>query len=132
MPEPPQSRAAGHPFAVAVGAIVAVAAVVVVVVRAGSTGPAPRDPGVTNVDIVSDPVGASVIRADDGGVLGLAPLTLTLPKSETDLPVIVRHEGYQDRLVKVPLFSMSGRIDVELIKIGADAAAQTRPAHPDR
>jgi hypothetical protein len=108
-------------FALVVGAIAVVAAVIFVVVRAGDAGrePAvPPGPPMANIDIVSDPVGASVFLADDGGLIGIAPLVLTRPQSDKDLTIIVRHEGYKDRRSTVPLLSPSGRIDVALTAIG--------------
>jgi hypothetical protein len=131
MVEPSGPRAGGRPILSIVVALVVVVAVVVFVVRAGSADRAgPPSPELTTVDVVVIPVGATLVRADDGGVLGQAPLTLSLVKSDTDLPVIVKAPGYQDRLVKVPLFSETGRVDVTLIAIGADAAAPPRPT-PD-
>src|SRR5260221_6739291 len=105
----------------------AIAAVVAVVWRLGATdrtaGGVTADPKLTSVDIVSVPEGAFVIRADDGGVLGRTPLTLSLPQSDTALSIIVKADGHRDRRVAVPLFSESGRVDVTLTPIDADAAA---------
>jgi hypothetical protein len=130
MPEPTRSRLSVGPFATVVGAMVAVVAVVAFVVRVGDAGRSTRtDPGITTIDIVSEPPGASVVRADDGGVLGLTPLNVSFPKSDKDLAVVVSHEGYQDHRANVPLFSASGRIDVTLTPVGVDAAAV--PSLPD-
>jgi hypothetical protein len=132
MAEPSGSRAGVRSYAIVVGALAVVVAVVVFVVRAGDAargGGAP-EPALSNVDIVSIPSGATVFRAPDGGVLGTTPFTLSLPKSDKDLAVIVRADGYQDRRVTVPLFSESGRVDVTLTAIGADAAP-VPPPPPD-
>ena len=103
-------------------------AVVIFVVRAGDVRrEAPVEPEITNVEIFSLPEGASVVRADDGGVLGQTPMTLTMPKSDKDLLVIFKADGYQDHPVKVPLFSETGRVDVKLTAIGADAAVSPPP-----
>jgi hypothetical protein len=122
MTEPAPPPAAGRPFAIVVGAMVAVAAVVIVVVRAGDAGQSagPAEQPVTTIDIVSDPPGASVTRADGGGVVGITPLTATFPKRDAELAVIVRREGYQERHVTVPLFSVTGRIDVMMLPVGAE------------
>jgi hypothetical protein len=121
MSEPTKPRSPVPPFAKVVGAMVVVAAVIAIVVRAGDAGRAPATPPgppMTNVDIVSDPVGASVFDAD-GGLIGVAPLVISAPRSEKELVIFTKYPGYQDRRSTVPLFSETGRIDVELIKIGA-------------
>jgi hypothetical protein len=127
MPEPTKSRAAVPGFALVVGSMAVVAALVVLIARVGDSRPAaPAEPAMANIDVVSDPVGASVFRADDGGLIGIAPLVISLPRSEKDLVIITKHPGYQDRRSTVPLFSASGRIDIELIRIGA----KERPIPP--
>jgi hypothetical protein len=120
MTEPTKPRSSLPPFAKVVGAFVAVAAVIAIVVRAGDGGRpvAPSGPPMTNVDVVSDPVGASVFDAD-GGLIGVAPLVISVPRSDKDLVIFTKYPGYQDRRSTIPLYSASGRIDVELIKIGA-------------
>src|SRR5260221_2826938 len=84
----------------------AIAAVVAVVWRLGATdrtaGGVTADPKLTSVDIVSVPEGAFVIRADDGGVLGRTPLTLSLPPSDTAPSIILQAEGHRDRRPAVP------------------------------
>lgn len=120
MPEPTKSPPALYGFLKVVGALVVVAAVIAIVVRAGDAGRGPSEPPgppMTNVDVVSDPVGASVFNAD-GGLIGIAPLVISVPKSDKELVIFTRHEGYQDRRSTIPLYATSGRIDVELIKIG--------------
>lgn len=110
-----------RPSVIVAASIVFVAVAVFALTR--SRGPeeeASREPPTATIEIVSTPTGASVARAD-GGALGVTPLTTTFPKSEGELAVIVRHEGYQDRRVTVPLFSTNGRIDVTLTALGADA-----------
>ena len=88
---------------VVVGALVAVVAVVVLVVRASRpTEPVETGPVMTTVTIVSDPAGATVKDAD-GGLLGVAPFDLIVPKREVELPVVVSREGYQDSRITVPL-----------------------------
>jgi hypothetical protein len=107
-------------FVAVVGALVAVVVVVLVVVRAsGPTAPAvPEGPPMTDIEVVSDPAGATVTGAD-GGVLGVTPFWLKVPKREGEMPLVVRRDGYQERHVTVPLFSASGRIDVMMVAVGA-------------
>jgi PEGA domain len=120
-------------LALVAGAVVVVVAVVAILVSAGGAGPrkAPAGPELAKVDIVSVPAGATVTRAD-GGILGTTPFTLSLAKSNTELPVIVKAVGYQDRAVTVPLFADSGRIDVTLTAIGAVAPPGPAPARDGR
>ena len=80
----------------------------------------------TTVTVVSDPAGATVTLAD-GGLLGVTPFELTVPKRDADLPVTVRREGYQDSHVTVPLFSATGRIDVMMTAIGAKPPKPPKP-----
>ena len=123
VPRPLQTPRVIGTLAVAVAAILAVVAVVLRLGGAGRpAGEAAPAPAFTNVDIISVPAGAVVVRADDGAVLGQTPFVLSVAKSDTDLPVIVEADGYQDRRVAVPLFSESGRVDVTLTASGADAA----------
>jgi hypothetical protein len=113
------SRAAAALF----GAVV-VAGAIALVLRAGARRTAqPARVERTSVEIVSDPPGATVVRADDGGVLGVTPAVVVLPKQNGVLPVIVRLDGYEPRNVDVPLFSSSGRVDVKLTAAAHDAAA---------
>jgi hypothetical protein len=79
---------------------------------------------------VSDPSGATVTLAD-GGVLGVTPFKVTFPKREAELPVIVSREGYQTRRLTVPLFSATGRIDVMMTAVGADAPPPPKPLPKD-
>jgi len=119
----PSSRQRGRTLVVVAAAIAVAVAVVWRLGAADRTAAdVTADPKLTHVDIVSVPEGAFVIRADDGGVLGRTPLTLSLPKSDIDLSVIVKADGHQDRRVAVPLFSESGRVDVTLTPIDVDAA----------
>jgi hypothetical protein len=128
MNSPPQ-RTASLSFALAVGAILAVVAVVILIVRAGDAAhtDAPAGPPLTTIDIVSDPPGATMVRADDGGLIGVAPFTASLPKSDSELPVFVKLEGYQTRWLTVPLFSVMGRIDVKLWRDGVDSGIPASP-----
>jgi hypothetical protein len=128
MPDSPPPRAASRPFAIVVGLMVVGVLIAVFVLRVGEPAPSSApEPVLANIVIVANPPGSSVSSEADGGVLGHTPFTLSLPKSETDLIVIVRHDGYQDRRVSVPLFSLSGRVDVKLTPIGVDAAAPPAP-----
>jgi hypothetical protein len=111
--------------------MLAVVVVVVLIVRAGDAArtDVPAGPPHTTIDIVSDPPGATMVRADDGGVLGVAPFTASLPKGEGELPVFVKLDGYQTRWLTVPLFSVTGRIDVKLWRDGEDSGIP--PSPPD-
>src|SRR5262245_46815637 len=92
--------------------VACVAGVVYAVARSGRGEPPPRqEPATATIEIVSPPPGASVERAD-GGVLGLTPFSAVLPKADGELVVLVKHEGYRERRVTVPLYSTAGRIDV--------------------
>ena len=123
MADPGQSGT--RSFAAVVGALVAVVGVVLLVVRAGRPSePVETGPAMTTVTIVSDPAGATV-RDADGGVLGVAPFDLTIPKRDVDMPVVVSRDGYQDSRITVPLYSATGRIDVKLWAIG-----EKRPPPP--
>ena len=120
MPEPAPPRSAKRQLAITLGAVAVVAAVIAAVALGSGGGPTESSPpAYTQIYVVSDPPGATVTRTD-GGVFGNAPITLELPRSETDFPVIVRHEGYKDRHVTVPVFALSGRIDVKLTRLGED------------
>jgi hypothetical protein len=133
MNENRQPFGGGRAVGLALGAIALVVALVMLVVRAGEGGrsaaPEAPQPPMTTVMIVSEPAGATITRPD-GGVLGKSPLTLTLPKSDGDLVVIVSLDGYQSRRSSVPLFSQSGRVDVALSPNGVDAAVN-HPPPPD-
>jgi hypothetical protein len=116
-------------FLVVVGALVAVVLVVLLVVRGSRTSEpgAPSGPEMTTVTIVSDPSGATVTSADDGGVLGVTPFELTVPKKDGEMPIIVRREGYQDHRSTVPLFSATGRIDLKLTAVGEKPPPPPKP-----
>jgi hypothetical protein len=115
-------------FLAVVGALVAVVVVVLLVVRGSRTSEpeAPSGPQMTTVMIVSDPSGATVTSAD-GGVLGVTPFELTAPKSDVEMPVLVKREGYQDHKTTVPLFSATGRVDVKLTAIGEEPPPPPKP-----
>jgi hypothetical protein len=114
-------------FLAIVGALVAVAVVVMLVVRAGHPPePGTPPPEMTTVMIVSDPAGATVTEAD-GGVLGVTPFDLTLPKSNAELPVTARRDGYQDKHSTVPLFSATGRVDIMMTKVGEKPPEPPKP-----
>jgi hypothetical protein len=115
---PPSSRR-GIVIAAALGLVV-LAAVLFGVTRSGGDAPPPvAGPEMTNVYMTCVPNDSTVTRADDGTLLGRTPLTLTLPKSSGMLTVVVHHDGFNDRRVEVPLFSATGRIDVELTSLDA-------------
>ena len=87
-------------------------------------------PATTTVTIVSDPAGATVKDAD-GGLLGIAPFELTVPKRDAELPVVVSREGYQDSRVTIPLYSATGRVDVKLWAIGEKRPPPPKPLPKD-
>jgi hypothetical protein len=105
-----------------VGALAVVGVVIGLLVRSGPVDTVAHEPALTSILIVSNPPGSSVVWPD-GGVLGVTPFTASLPRLESEVPVIVTHEGYNDRRTTLPLFSQTGRVDVTLTAIGADAAA---------
>ena len=49
------------------------------------------------IDVVTKPPGASIIRASDGKTLGTGPARLTLPKSQQPLALRIRLAGYRDK-----------------------------------
>jgi hypothetical protein len=125
-------QSSNRPFASVVGALVLVAAVVLLILRASrpSEAPEPSGPAMTTVMIASEPSGATVI-GPDGGVLGVTPFDLTVPKREGELPVLVRREGYQERKVTVPLYSATGRVDVMMTAVGAEPPPPPKPLPQD-
>lgn len=122
------AKSATRSFLVVVGALVTVAVVVMLVVRAGRPPEpgTPSGPPMTTVMIVSDPAGATVTDAD-GGVLGVTPFDLTVPKSNVELPVTARRDGYQDKHSTVPLFSATGRVDIMMTKVGEKPPEPPKP-----
>ena len=123
MTAPSEPRAASRSYLIVASALAVVVAVIVIVGRAGpSAGPSAPEPAFAVIDIVSVPTGATVNRVDGGAVVGVTPMTVTFPRSDTDVHVVVSHPGYQDRRVTVPVFSETGRIDVTLTPNGVDAA----------
>jgi hypothetical protein len=133
MAEPSQPRPSNRSLAIVVGLMVAVALVAIFLLRVGAASKddaPPTDPKVASIQLLSLPTGATVRRADDGGVLGVTPFIVDLPRSDTDVAVVVHRDGYQDRHVTVPVFSLNGRVEVTLTAIGADAAPLP-PQPPD-
>jgi hypothetical protein len=134
MPMPEQSRAPRRSFGslLVAGAIVAGVALVVVAGRSrGPSTPERAEPEQTKVHIVSEPAGATVAREDDGGVLGVTPFEISLPKTTGELPVVVKLAGHQSRHTTIPLFSETGRIDVALVPVGVDAASPPKAPTKD-
>jgi hypothetical protein len=111
----------GIVIAAALGLIVLAAVVFGVTRGSGDAPPPPAAPDLTNVYITCVPNDSTVTRADDGTVLGRTPMTMTFPRGNGTIAVIVHHDGFNDRRVDVPLFSATGRIDVELTSPDAGA-----------
>jgi serine/threonine protein kinase len=87
---------------------------------------------VVKIDVTSTPMGASVIRAEDGAFLGRTPFHVALAKSSKELALVVKHEGYEDQRVAVPLLE-DGKSDVTLTALakpaaGAPGAPEAKPA----
>jgi hypothetical protein len=127
MTEPSEPRAASHSYLLVAVALAVVVAVIVFVERARPSAGPGAEPALATIDISSSPSGATVNRVDGGAIVGVTPMTVTFPRSETDLLVVVRHAGYQDHPVTIPVFSETGRVDVILTPNGVDAAAATPP-----
>ncbi|HTA21046.1 MAG TPA: hypothetical protein VK989_17255 [Polyangia bacterium] len=124
MTAPSEPRAASHSYLIVALALAVVVAVIVFVGRSGpSAGPGGVEPALATIDIGSSPSGATVNRVDGGAIVGVTPMTVTFPRSQTDLLVVVKHAGYQDHLVTIPVFSETGRVDVILTPNGVDAGA---------
>jgi hypothetical protein len=113
-----------------VGALVVVGVVIGLVVRSRPADTETHEPPVTSILIVSNPPGSSVLLTD-GGVLGVTPLTASLPRVEGELPVVVKHNGFNDHQMMLPLFSQTGRVDVTLTAIGADGGASPKALPKD-
>jgi hypothetical protein len=124
MTAPSEPRAASHSYLIVALALAVVVGVIVVVGRSGSSaGPGGAEPALATIEIGSSPSGATVNRVDGGAIVGVTPMTVTFPRAEADLLVVVRHAGYQDHLVTIPVFSETGRVDVIMTPNGADAGA---------
>jgi hypothetical protein len=84
----------------------------------------PADPVVVavKIEITSTPAGASVARADDGAFLGRTPYRASFPKSTKELTLIVRHDGFEDQRVVLPLLE-DGKSEVTLKALAAAAPA---------
>jgi serine/threonine-protein kinase len=139
-----------------IGIVVGVLAVAGVVVGVAASGgkkkeeataapavapaPPPPAPGIATVklEITSTPAGASVVRAEDNAFLGRTPFKISLAKSPKELALVIRHEGYEDQRVAVPLLE-DGKSDVTLTALSkppaaaeAKPAAETKPAAADK
>ncbi|MDB4983432.1 MAG: hypothetical protein JWM82_4184, partial [Myxococcales bacterium] len=83
------------------------------------------------IEVTSTPSGASVIRAEDGAFLGRTPFHVALAKSSKELDLVVKHEGYEDQRVVVPLLE-DGKSDVTLTAVAkappAPVADEAKPA----
>ncbi len=81
------------------------------------------------VEVTSTPPGASVIRAEDGAFLGRTPFHVALAKSSKELDLVVKHEGYEDQRVAVPLLE-DGKSDVTLTAVAKAAPVVAAEAKP--
>jgi hypothetical protein len=122
MAEPEPTRGAARRSSATFVVAGAVVAIIVALTRSREAGsPEAPQPEQTKVHIVSEPAGATVVLRD-GGVLGVTPFEVLLPKGAGELPADVKLDGYQTRHTTIPLFSETGRIDVALVPVGVDAA----------
>ncbi|HEX4406595.1 MAG TPA: hypothetical protein VH560_17270 [Polyangia bacterium] len=127
MTAPPEPRAVSHSYLIVAVALAVVVAVIVVVAHSRpSAGSGSAETALATIDIGSSPSGATVNRVDGGAIVGVTPMTVTFPRSDTDLLVVVKHAGYQDHLVTIPVFSETGRVDVIMTPVGVDAGAPKR------
>jgi serine/threonine protein kinase len=92
---------------------------------------APKAPEVATVkiEVTSTPTGASVIRVEDGAFLGRTPFHVALAKSSREVALVVRHEGFEDQRIAVPLLE-DGKSDVTLSAVAKPAAAVAAEAKP--
>jgi hypothetical protein len=86
----------------------------------------PAAPAAVKIEITSTPPGASVVRAEDGAFLGRTPYRAPFPKSTKELALIVRHEGFEDQKVVVPLLE-DGKAEVALKAVAAPVEAKAAP-----
>ncbi|HVZ72318.1 MAG TPA: serine/threonine-protein kinase [Polyangia bacterium] len=119
---------------IAVGAVVVVAGVAIALLGGGkkeapaapaAAAPAPaKAPELETVklEVTSTPSGASVVRAEDGAFLGRTPFHVSMAKSAKDASFVIRHEGYEDQRVALPLVE-DGKSDVTLTAVAKPAAA---------
>ncbi|HVT99533.1 MAG TPA: serine/threonine-protein kinase [Acidobacteriaceae bacterium] len=85
---------------------------------------APPDPLPITVEIVTEPVGASVVRVRDGQRLGTTPLQLSWPGATGVEPLDVQKEGYRSERVVVPLDrGITARLHLESLAAPAAAVA---------
>ncbi len=94
---------------------------------------APKDESVT-ITITSEPLGAHVIRADQGGAdVGATPVEIKAKKGDPSFDVQIRKDGFKSQTRSVST-SVSKEIVVELAKVEEPPPAQpkieTHPAEP--
>ena len=136
-PAPPAKR---WPLFAAVAAVVVTAAAFVAVNLRSDDEPAPKPAVVTpppapseppkpapaaetiEIEIVSTPSGAEVVRTRDGAVLGTTPLTLPFARGDTSEDFELRLAGYVSQAQSVKL-DRGSRISTVLV-------AEAKPAEP--
>jgi hypothetical protein len=142
LPPPPNNK---KKIGIAVG-VLAVAGIGVAVLAGGGKKDAPApaavaapalvpakpaEPGVAavKIDVTSTPSGASVVRAEDGAFLGRTPYHASFPKGANAMTLVVRHEGFKDQRIVIPLLE-DGKSDVTLEAAAPAAAAPVQAAAP--
>ena len=98
------------------------------------------DPAPITVEIVTEPVGVSVVRARDGQRLGTTPLRLSWPRAAGVEPLDLQMEGYRSERVMVPLDrGIAARLHLESAPspavappAGVETPSRPRPAPAPR
>jgi serine/threonine-protein kinase len=144
------ARGNGRKIAIGLAAAAAVAAVAVIGLKtmkpaARPAQPTPvvtaptaaRPPATVRVNFNSDPVHASVVRADTGEELGLTPVSTELPYGDTAIEFVFKKEGYENKIAYVvpnlpsPLFATLQAIpkpEVKADEPSAPTPTTTAPA----
>jgi serine/threonine-protein kinase len=79
--------------------------------------PVPEESAQVEVEVRSRPPGAQVTRRDTGELLGQTPVTLKLPRAESEVPLLLSLDGYEplQRSVK-PSRDMSMEVALAVLK----------------
>ena len=80
--------------------------------------PPPPAPAPVTVEIITAPVGASVVDVERGRVIGTTPFAQTFPRGEDEIRLRLERKGYQPRTVKlVPARDFRGSFNLERVAV---------------